>query len=743
MENPLFAFIHTEDEKRQAAEARARQLAAVSDRRTDVAEAGNRRTYQAMLDSVKDWQLPELPELSRFDEVIIDLETTGLRWWDDDRMIGAAIWTPDGQRRYLPIRHKLGPNHAPEKFFDWCRHELRGKRVVNIRTKFDLHMFRADGINLEDQGCTFGDVAHYAALLDDHRTRFNQEALVQAFLGSDAGKVRRVGAFELDPTKFAEYPAGLVAARAEDDVLQVSLLQAAMWPRLEAEGLHTVRALEDSVIPVVVEMEHNGAPLDVEKLERWCFESARDLDYIRLAIKKATGISFEKFTNRDAAVRLFHHLHIPVTLDPDEPYTEGGKPRFSFADAVLKPIKHPLIRAYRAGLQLESLRSKFLLKYQRSVARDGILRYELHQLPYQDDSEGTGGAVSGRFSSAAPSRDEGANIQQVFGVDIQKKFRSFTKKYLVKELFIPGDPKAQYVNADASQLQFRIFGHYADDEKLERAYDHDRNWREIDALAVKLKAEGVPKKKWPKEALLTDFHDVVGEIILKFAHKVLIRTHVKNVNFAQVFGAGIPKMATQLEVPADQIPSREEWAEASKNRTTHLVGGPLFQEVVALSATYHEMFPSVKPLLAMAAHLAMPHHREGSQREGQNFDARGCSKACREFERNGIHHRGFVRTFLGRRARFNFDGKHSRFYSALNRVIQGTEADDIKLTLVEVHKQRKRLGLVERFTVHDAVAGDLHGDPRALKEVLNTQVLDFKVPILWDVAVGKNWAEAK
>jgi DNA polymerase I-like protein with 3'-5' exonuclease and polymerase domains len=286
-----------------------------------------------------------------------------------------------------------------------------------------------------------------------------------------------------------------------------------------------------------------------------------------------------------------------------------------------------------------------------------------------------------------------------------------------------------YVNADASQLQFRIFAHYADDPKITDAYAHDRNWREIDRLAAALTAQGVPKKQWPSAAKLTDFHDAVGDLVLQFAHKQLIRTHVKNINFAQVFGAGVPKMAAQLGVPADQIPSYALWAEACRNRTTHTVGGPQFLEVVQLSETYHEMFPSVKPLLALTSHLAMPRHRR-----------EGCGKACREFHRQGYPHRGWVRTFLGRRARFN-DG--DRFYSALNRIIQGTEADVIKRILIDVHNRRHELGLIERFTVHDAVAGDLHGDPAQLKEALNHQYYDFKVPILWEVGVGKTWADAK
>jgi hypothetical protein len=64
-----------------------------------------------MHESVADWKIPELPQLDAFDKVIIDLETTGLRWWDGDRMIGAGLWTPDGQTRYFPVRHQGGPEH--------------------------------------------------------------------------------------------------------------------------------------------------------------------------------------------------------------------------------------------------------------------------------------------------------------------------------------------------------------------------------------------------------------------------------------------------------------------------------------------------------------------------------------------------------------------------------------------------------------------------------------------------------
>lgn len=684
---------------------------------------------EAMHGSVADWRPPELPDLSQFKEVVVDLETTGLRWWDGDRMIGAGIWTPDGQKRYLPIRHKVGPNIPEEQFFRWVKHELRDKRIVNIRTKFDLHMFRADGVDLEQQGCTFGDVAHYAALLDDHRRLFNQADLAAAYLGDLGGKVTSANGYELDPTKFAEYPAGLVAFRAEGDVETVSMLQQIMWPQLTAQNLHRVREIEDQIIPVVVEMEHNGAPINREKLDRWVVEAQTAYEEAMWDVRRMTGCDLTSPTKRDEVQRIFHKLNLPLPMAVSEKGANRGDLVFSLADDLLEKIPHPAIQRLRCAIAIASLLSKFLLKYQRSVLRDGILRYELHQLPYQDDAGGGGGAVSGRFASAAPSRDEGANIQQVFGVKTQLgekdkttgEYTGFTRHWPVKYLFEPDrstHKNAVWLKADASQFQFRIFAHYGDDPKIIEAYRRDNDWRAIEERAREKQARG---EQLTDDDKLTDFHVVVQRMVSTI--KELGRTHTKNVNFAQVFGAGPRKMASQLGVPDDQIPPENEPLES---------GGPLFLEVLQISSAYHKMFPGVKPLLGLTSHLAMPGHRTGKRK---------CGRQCRELYRHGLIHRGHVRTFLGRRARFN---EGDRFYSALNRIIQGTEGDVNKRVLIAVHAVRHELGLTPRFTVHDELDADLHdpGNLPKVKEVLNTQYYDFKVPILWEAGIGPTWGEA-
>jgi DNA polymerase-1 len=137
---------------------------------------------------------------------------------------------------------------------------------------------------------------------------------------------------------------------------------------------------------------------------------------------------------------------------------------------------------------------------------------------------------------------------------------------------------------------------------------------------------------------------------------------------------------------------------------------PRVAKTKALYETYHSMFPEVKDLLNLASETA--------------------------------EERGYVMTIMGRRARFR---EGDRMYSALNRVIQGTAADDHKMALVDVHNERHQLGFTPRFTVHDELYGDLVAADRlpAMAQFLNQQRLECKVPILWAANVGPSWAESK
>ena len=115
---------------------------------------------------------------------------------------------------------------------------------------------------------------------------------------------------------------------------------------------------------------------------------------------------------------------------------------------------------------------------------------------------------------------------------------------------------------------------------------------------------------------------------------------------------------------------------------------------------------------------------------------------------------GFVTTILGRK-RFLPDLNNPNKISqqaarrvAINTTIQGSAADLMKLAMIHVHKAIKDMGLNARMIlqVHDELILEAHENAadeaaNVLKQKME-QVYRLAVPLVVDVAIGKNWAEA-
>jgi DNA polymerase I-like protein with 3'-5' exonuclease and polymerase domains len=91
---------------------------------------------------------------------------------------------------------------------------------------------------------------------------------------------------------------------------------------------------------------------------------------------------------------------------------------------------------------------------------------------------------------------------------------------------------------------------------------------------------------------------------------------------------------------------------------------------------------------------------------------------------------GFIKTLTGRRCRFpvNAAGELEWTHAALNRLIQGSSADQTKIQL----------------QVHDEICQGVHSvdEAREIARIMATCV-DLRVPSRVDVEIGPNWGEAK
>jgi len=197
-----------------------------------------------------------------------------------------------------------------------------------------------------------------------------------------------------------------------------------------------------------------------------------------------------------------------------------------------------------------------------------------------------------------------------------------------------------------------------------------------------------------------DFHQLVADI---FGQK---RSIAKHQNFGKVYNLGVPKLARKLGYGCKcGCLGNEQW-----NKANHSQDCPI-HKAFAISKEYDEKFPEAKKL---------------------SSDAMKVAKS-----------RGYVKTIMGRRRRYP---NGERLHSALNAVIQGTAAESLKVKLLETYNNRKYLGITLRATVHDELDGDMESKDKIqeFKDLLEEpdSRIPCRVPLLWDIGIGKNWREA-
>jgi DNA polymerase-1 len=574
----------------------------------------------------------------------LDVEHRGL----GREAVAAGISVADERGEwYLPFGHAEGRQHDPAKVRAWAKEHLADKDVIFRAAKNDIEVLRRWGLDLEELNVRPHETQHAAALLDDHRRTFTLDALMYDRLG------RRKLELPFAAKTIWQQPPELVADYARADARGTRDLWFSYVPDIEREELEKVLALEDDLIYSSLSMERTGTPLDMPKLERWDREILDEENTRSLDLFRRTGLRVNPNSGPEM-VKLFKKLG----LDHSGYTTEKGKE--SFPDDVLElfagewvgvgkdrrfQVTCPEVQLAREIRQLSSLRSKYTQKYLNG-AIDGTLYYQLHQLRADE-----GGTITGRYASSGievAGTRMGGNIQQVKKPEKQEEI---TRRWIIRELFLPARG-AMFLDADASQIEFRLMVHYANSARLIKAY-----------------------KDNPDQ----DFHQLVTDLVLQ---NCMSRTLAKNFNFMKVYGGGVGKV--MLMTGLDEVSATD------------------------MDRKYKRMFPEAGRLLNVATKTA--------------------------------ERRGYVKTFLNRRRRYV---PGDRYYSALNSVLQGTAADLMKLAILQLYRECRKI-LRLRATVHDEVIGDVQTkkDAKIVAEVLNQQRLPIRVPITWEVGTGKNWKEA-
>jgi DNA polymerase I-like protein with 3'-5' exonuclease and polymerase domains len=200
-----------------------------------------------------------------------------------------------------------------------------------------------------------------------------------------------------------------------------------------------------------------------------------------------------------------------------------------------------------------------------------------------------------------------------------------------------------------------------------------------------------------------DFHQIVADIA------GIPRKQAKTVNLGLMYGMGKGKLANILDLS--------------------------IEEATSLLDKYNDKVPFLKSV---------------------------SEKAMRRAADSGV-----IRTWLGRKCRFNmyepisytynkalpmkeaideYGGKgrirRAFTYKALNRLIQGSSADQTKKAMVDCYEA----GITPMLTVHDELCFNIENSKSAkqidqIEEIMCNCVPELKIPFEVDVEIGQNWGE--
>lgn len=117
-------------------------------------------------------------------------------------------------------------------------------------------------------------------------------------------------------------------------------------------------------------------------------------------------------------------------------------------------------------------------------------------------------------------------------------------------------------------------------------------------------------------------------------------------------------------------------------------------------------------------------------------------RALFKFTSKVAEERGYIKTILGRRCRFQLgkDGKYGFTHKALNRLAQGSAADQTKQGMLDLWRQ----GVVPLLSIHDEMIFSVKDEQQARSYApVMENAIPLLVPSIVDVNLGSTWGEVE
>lgn len=595
------------------------------------------------------------------------------------QVIGMAVaW--EGFESYYPIGHREG-NVDKDKVIAWLTAHLKREDVTFVAANAAYDFGWARRLCGIYPAGGVEDVQFMAALLDEYRFSYSLDSIAKDYLR--VGK--ELGFLEDLESKWALKHSQVMAHLKQ-------LPGPALAPYASTDARRTYD-LYIKLKPLIIEqgllvvhnLESALIPMSIEMKRRG----------IRVNVNEAHRLSEDIKVNRMPALQEEIKRITNVLVEPWESETiekalkdrgitcdrtRTGQPKVDQVALAGWAATEPVAANILALRKMSKIQNTFLDGHILGHQHRGRVHCDFNQLRSEREGGSGFGTVSGRYSSTSP------NLQQIPTRD--KEWGP-----LMRSLFMAEEGQ-QIASLDYSSQEPRLAVHFAMLAGLGGA------------------AEAVEQFRHNPR---TDYHKMVADMAN------ISRTYAKSLNLGLAYGMGGAKLARSLGLPTQWMQvikrgTKTEWIEIDESQVDDLrlshydcieVAG---DEAKAIIRKWEEGVPFMRGLYTLSSKVAET--------------------------------RGFIKTLLGRRCRFQLgpDGKYGFTHKAMNRLCQGSAADQTKQGMLDLWRQ----GSVPLLTVHDELVFSVENESeaRAYAPIMENAI-PLKVPSIVDVNLGKTWGEVE
>lgn len=596
-------------------------------------------------------------------------------------VVGVGFAIEDGPRHYLPIRHAGGDNVDEALALRYLQDNMSlfEGDYVGANISYDLDFLLQEGLKF-NPNAKFRDIQVADPLIYELQEEgYSLAAIARRYglPGKDETLLEEAAkAYGVDPKGgLWQLPARFVGAYGEADAALPLMILRRQERLIDERDLWDIWNLETEVLPVLVRMRRRGVRIDERKLEEIEEWSLREEAEALRLVRHETGVQIAVGDVWKPEGLARALEQIGVRLTK----TKQGKP--SIDKDLLAGIDHPVAEALGWARKTNKLRTTFASGMRKYAIGDRI-HCTFNQIAREAEDGSRKGTISGRLSAVDPNLQNQPN---------PKKDAKIAGEW--RKIFLPEEGQL-WASCDYSQQEPRWITHFAavmdlpGAREAAQAYHDDPN---IDNHQFMADLTGLP------------------------------RAHAKNLYLGIGYGEGGGKLCDELGLPTRWALSvgrgkqilyfatqQEAFDARSKNG-----GGWIWRAAGEEGQKILDAFDERAPFVRMLAKAA------GKRAE----------------------QKGYVITGGGRRLHFpqRQDGGYEFTHKGLNRVIQGTSADQMKKALVVIDAE----GIHLMLQVHDEANGSVadERETNLMAEIMQ-DIMPAEVPFRVDADTGPSWGDA-